>query len=83
LIQTMLCADKAARGLVQQAITEKSSEQLPEIVAAVEACGALDFTVQRAEDYAKLARKSLVELPNSAVKTQLDTLSELAVHRNA
>ncbi|MGI9283902.1 MAG: polyprenyl synthetase family protein [Pseudomonadales bacterium] len=83
LIETMRCADTAARELVQQAIIEKSSEQLPAIVVAVEGSGALDFTVRRAEDYAKLARKALIELPNSAVKAQLDTLSEVAVRRNA
>lgn len=83
LIQTMRCADATARALVQQAITEKSSQNLPAIVAAVEACGALDFTVQRAEDYAKLAREALLGLADSAIKTQLCDLSELAVRRHA
>lgn len=81
LIQTMRCADAAAQRMVEQAITEKSSQHLSAIVAAVDACGALDFTVQRAEDYAKLAREALRGLPDNAVKTQLESLSELAVRR--
>lgn len=83
LIETMRSGDRAAQALVRRAITEKSSEQLAAIVAAVEACGALDFTVRRAEDYAQRARGALDELPDSAIKTQLYTLSELAVRRDA
>ena len=82
LIETMRSGDSAAKELVQRAITEKSSTELAAIVTAVEACGALDFTVERAEGFTRQARAALSELPDSDVKTQLLTLSELAVHRN-
>lgn len=82
LIETMRSGDSAARELVKQAITDKSSTELAAIVAAVDACGALDFTVERAESYTRKARAALGELADGEVKTRLLTLSELAVHRN-
>lgn len=83
LIETMRSGDGTARAMVQQAITEKSSTELAAIVAAVEACGALDFTVAQANGFTRQARAALDELPDSDIKEQLLTLSELAVHRNA
>ncbi len=83
LIETMRTGDSAARELVRQAIMEKSGAQLAAIVAAVEACGALDFTVACAERYTREARAALSELADGEVKSRLLALSELAVHRNS
>ncbi|EEF21956.1 geranyl geranyl pyrophosphate synthase, putative, partial [Ricinus communis] len=52
LIRTLQVGTPADQILVSQAITDRDATAIAEIVAAVTRCGALDYTLQRAETYA-------------------------------
>jgi octaprenyl-diphosphate synthase len=67
--------------LVRNAIEQRSANQLTEIVQAIEACGALDYTLERARAEVELARERLEFLPDGAHKTALVQLANFAVER--
>ncbi|WP_231759531.1 octaprenyl diphosphate synthase [Microbulbifer elongatus] len=67
--------------LVKEAIEQKSSEKLTEIVAAIENCGALDYTFDRARKEVALALEKLEFLPDGEHKTALRQLAEFSIQR--
>lgn len=67
--------------LVRQAIQQGGLEDLAPVLAAVEACGALDYTAAKAREYAAQALEALQALPDSPYRTALIELTEFAVAR--
>lgn len=72
-------AEQAA--LVRQAVQQGGLEDLAPVLAAVEACGALDYTAAKAREYAAQALEALQALPDSPYRTALIELTEFAVAR--
>ena len=69
---------------IEQAITERNGmEYLDEILDILKQTHALEYTVNRAELEAQKAIDALAVLPDSEYKTALQTLANLAVHRQA
>ncbi|MFI2813075.1 octaprenyl diphosphate synthase [Microbulbifer sp. JSM ZJ756] len=81
LIYTMARGTEAQAALVRGAIEQRSADKLGEIVAAIEECGALDYTMERARAAVDDARDQLAILPESEQKTALQQLASFAVER--
>ena len=81
LIYTMREGTPEQAALVRKAIQQGGLEDLESILAAVEACGALDYTARQARDFAARAIASLDALPASEFREALVELTEFAVAR--
>ncbi|GAA5446032.1 octaprenyl diphosphate synthase [Microbulbifer sp. NBRC 101763] len=82
LIYTMANGSKDQAQLVKEAIEQRSAEKLSEIVDAIEACGALDYTMERARAAVNNAKEQLEFLPNCEQKLALQQLASFAVERS-
>ncbi len=82
LIHTLRNGSAAQRALVNRAITEKTAAEIDAVVAAVNDCGALDYTRERARAYQDLARSGLERLPPGPSHTALASITDLAVNRD-
>ncbi len=67
--------------LVRAAIRDKNRDNLPEIVAAVKACGSLDYTREAAENCRDEALADLGRLPDTPARNSLIRLAHIAVDR--
>ena len=81
LIYTMANGTAAQAALVRAAIEQRSADQLTQIVEAIEACGALDYTMERARAAVNDAKDQLAFLPEGEQKTALQQLASFAVER--
>ncbi|WP_160154522.1 octaprenyl diphosphate synthase [Microbulbifer sp. ALW1] len=81
LIYAMANGTAEQATLVREAIEQKSAEKLTEIVAAIEECGALDYTFDRARKEVELALEKLEFLPDGEHKTALQQLAEFSIQR--
>lgn len=81
LIYAMANGTAEQAALVKEAIEQKSSEKLTEIVTAIDACGALDYTFARARKEVELANEKLEFLPEGEYKTALKQLASFAIER--
>ncbi|MBZ2170119.1 polyprenyl synthetase family protein [Marinobacter sp. F4216] len=81
LIQAMATGKKEDADLIRQAIRKGGLDDLSRIGDIVETTGALEYTMQRAREESEKARDCLSTLEESAHKTAMALLSELAVAR--
>ncbi|SHG19488.1 octaprenyl-diphosphate synthase [Microbulbifer donghaiensis] len=82
LIYTMANGTETQAELVREAIEQRSAEKLTEIVEAIEACGALEYTMERARAAVDEAKDQLAFLPEGEHKTALQQLASFAVERS-
>jgi octaprenyl-diphosphate synthase len=82
LIHTLRTGSPEQRALVHHAITAKSAEAIGAVVAAVNDCGALDYTRERARHHQALASDALERLPEGPPRAALERLALLAVDRD-
>ncbi len=82
LIHTLRTGSSEQRALVRHAITAKTAEAIESVVAAVNDCGALDYTRERARHHQALARGALERLPAGSPRAALERLALLAVDRD-
>lgn len=82
LIYAMRTADDADRQQIRAAIRQGGVDRLDDICRIVEACGALDYTLQRAKACSDAALASLEVLPPSDYKESLTALAQLAINRS-
>ncbi|REG81198.1 octaprenyl diphosphate synthase [Marinomonas pollencensis] len=83
LIFTMKHGSQEAADRVRQAILTGGLENLESIIADVQACGAIEFTQQQAQQQADLAIQSLACLPETKYKQALIALANSAVKRKS
>ena len=83
LIHTLLKGSAAEQAAVRRAITEKNSDQIDQITAAVRRCGALDYTRACARRYHDMALEKLLLLPASTARSALERITELSLSRDA
>ena len=67
---------------IRKAIQQGGLDELPAVLAAVEATDAINYVRNLAENEARLAREAIVHLPESANKQALLDLAEFAVKRD-
>ncbi|PIE37483.1 MAG: octaprenyl diphosphate synthase [Gammaproteobacteria bacterium] len=82
LIYALQHGTASERALIHAAITEKSAENLSAVAAAVQRCGALDYTRDRAIAYQQQALASLESLSVSNAREALARIAEIAVQRD-
>ena len=82
LITTIQRGSDEEKALVQAAITDRNAAAIDAIIRAVQRCGALEYTMERARHYANEAEQTLQELPSSQHKEALLRLCKLAVDRD-
>lgn len=69
------------QALICRAIETKSAENFAAILAAVKACGSLEYAMGQAKIHAELAKKSLAGLPESRYKAVMAELADFSVTR--
>lgn len=83
LIYAMQNASKEEAQLIRQAIRKGGTENLAEIIAIVQACGAIDYTNQKAREHVDAAITAISVLEDTPAKHALAALAELALSRNS
>lgn len=81
LIYAMKHGSPEAVARVRNAILTGGLDQLEEIIADVQACGAIQFTEQRAQEQADFAIDAIACLPESDYKNALITIANSSVKR--
>ena len=82
LIHAMRHSDDATRALLRDAIEQGDADALPQVLAAIEACGSLDYRRARARDYARDAEAALDGLDGNAFVAALRGLAQYSVSRD-
>jgi octaprenyl-diphosphate synthase len=82
LIHAMKNGTKEESALIRQAIRKGGTENLAQIVAIVQECGAIDYTNNKAKEHVKLAQQAINCLTESSAKEALFALAEMAVARS-
>jgi octaprenyl-diphosphate synthase len=67
--------------IIRAAIENGGRDRMPEVVAAIESTGALQYTAQLAKREADAALAALNELPDSVYRRALATLARIAAER--
>jgi octaprenyl-diphosphate synthase len=82
LIHVLREGTGAEQALVRRAITEKTADQIDDILTAVQRCGALAYTRKQAQYYHDLALTGLDQLPASHARTALEQITDLSINRD-
>lgn len=81
LIVALRNANPTEKALIESAITSGGLEHLQDIVAIVERCGGLKYTLQLAQEHIAHAQQALTQLPENRYRQAMSVLSEFAVSR--
>lgn len=82
LIHAMSHGSDAVKTQIKQAIVDGGTETVGPIIEAIQSCGALIYTRNKAEALATQARKELAFLPAGPFKSCLEELCSVAVQRD-
>nr|WP_113868391.1 octaprenyl diphosphate synthase [Brenneria salicis]NMN92828.1 octaprenyl-diphosphate synthase [Brenneria salicis ATCC 15712 = DSM 30166]RBP59726.1 octaprenyl-diphosphate synthase [Brenneria salicis ATCC 15712 = DSM 30166]RLM29835.1 octaprenyl diphosphate synthase [Brenneria salicis ATCC 15712 = DSM 30166] len=83
LLHAMRQGNVEQSAMIRQAIEEGNGRHLLEpVLTAMQQCGSLDYTRQRAEEEADKAIDALRHLPDTPFRTALEGLAHLAVQRD-
>ncbi|MEO5566194.1 MAG: polyprenyl synthetase family protein [Luteimonas sp.] len=82
LIHAIAHADEATRAVLRTAIIDGDSGQMPAVLAAIAAAGSLDYSLDRANDYARAAEHALDGLAENPHVAALRGLARYAVNRD-
>jgi len=83
LIHAMVHAEPATRARLRQIVREGDAGAFPEVLAAIEAAGSLDYSQRRAREYADAATAALAGLVDTPALAALRGLAQYAVSRGA
>ncbi len=81
LIHAMKHGTKNQAELIRAAITEGGIDQLDDILEAIHATGALDYTLERAGQHAQTAKACLEGIPDSDELRAMSMLADFALNR--
>ena len=82
LIFALQHATEAEQAMIRTSIQTGGLDHIDAITSAVRNCGAIDYTIERANEQARFAKEALGEIENSVYKEALLALCDLAVARN-
>ena len=82
LIYTLEHGSAEEQAIVRRAITGKSADEIEQVLAAVQRCGALDYTRRQASHYHDLALAALDALPASEARSALERVTALSINRD-
>ncbi len=83
LIYAMRQGTPEQRELIRQAVLEGGLDRLDDIVAAIRATGALDYTAARAREAVDAAIETLAGIPDSDYRRALIALAEFSIQRRS
>ena len=70
------------RALICSAVENKTAQDFPAILDAVQSCGGIDYSLERAQLEADLAKQALKDLPDSQFKSVMSELADFSVARS-
>jgi octaprenyl-diphosphate synthase len=82
LIHAILHSDAATRERLRHAVEHGDTDALPDVLQAIRATGGLDYSRQRASEYAEAAERSLSGLADNDYTAALRGLARYAVNRD-
>ncbi|HSD16477.1 MAG TPA: polyprenyl synthetase family protein [Thermomonas sp.] len=82
LIHAMQHSDAATRDVLRAAIQQGNADAMPDVLAAIHACGSLDYSRDCARRYAREAEADLSVLGDNAFVAALRGLAHYAVSRD-
>ena len=82
LIHAMQHSDAATQGLLRAAIQQGDADAMPDVLAAIHACGSLDYSRDRALEYARDADAALSGLADNDFVAALRGLAHYAISRD-
>ncbi|MGV8941442.1 MAG: polyprenyl synthetase family protein [Lysobacter sp.] len=82
LIHAIAHSDAETAAILRSAIEQGNTDALPSVLAAINATGGLDYSRERARDYARLAEQALAGLDDNAHVAALRGLAGYAVNRD-
>ena len=82
LIHAMRHSDAATRAVLREAVEQGDTDALPQVLAAIEACGSLDYSRERARHYAREAEVALAGLGDNDFVAALRGLAHYSVSRD-
>ncbi len=82
LIRTLQVGSAEQQAVVRRAIENKSADELDAVVAAVQACGALEYSQDQAEAYYREALAALDGVAEGPCRDALMEIAHLSVHRD-
>ena len=82
LIHAMQHSDAATQGLLRAAIQQGDADAMPDVLAAIHACGSLDYSRDRALKYARDADAALSGLADNDFVAALRGLAHYAISRD-
>ena len=71
------------RALICNAVENKTAQGFAAILEAVQSCGGIAYSMERARLEADLAKQALTNLPNSQFKSVMSELADFSVARLA
>jgi octaprenyl-diphosphate synthase len=82
LIHALREGSDAEKALVHDAITQKSADNIDDIIKAVQRCGSLDYSRAQAKNYHDLAMQALNLLPASEARNSMERIAHLSINRD-
>ena len=82
LIHAMQHSDAATRAVLRDAIEHGDTAAMPQVLAAIDACGSLDYSRERALQYARDAEAALAGLGDNEFVAALRGLAQYSVKRD-
>jgi octaprenyl-diphosphate synthase len=82
LIHAMLRSDAATRARLRHAVEHGDTDALPDVLQAIRATGGLDYSRQRASEYASAAERSLDDIADNEYTAALRGLARYAINRD-
>jgi octaprenyl-diphosphate synthase len=82
LIHAMLRSDTVTRDRLRHAVEHGDTDALPDVLQAIRATGGLDYSRQRASEYASAAESSLDGIADNEYTAALRGLARYAVNRD-
>jgi octaprenyl-diphosphate synthase len=82
LIHAMRHSEAATQAVLREAIEQGDTGALPQVLAAINACGSLDYSRERARQYARDAQASLAGLGDNEFVAALRGLAQYSVSRD-
>jgi octaprenyl-diphosphate synthase len=82
LIHAMAHSDDATRERLRQIVQQGDASAMPEVLAAIQATGGLEYSRKRAMEYASAAEQALAGLPDNDAIAALRGLARYSVERS-
>ena len=82
LIHAMQHGDSATRAMLRAAIEQGDTNALPQVMDAIDACGSLDYSRARAQEYAVDAEAALAGFADNEHVAAMRGLARYAVSRD-